>query len=130
MTTLLDKHGKPSAIVYNNKIITLKTFEVVGVVLGSCVFGQSGNLMGKLFNKTFYTLPGTILGKEQELLNTQLNEFDPVRVLIDSWKILDKIKDHSTAWVKPTEQWITTPVESFLKQTGSVKFITPQPQLV
>lgn len=130
MTTLLDKHGKPSAIIYNNKIIALKTFEVVAVVLGSCVFGYSGVLKGKLFNKTLYTLSGAILGEEQELQNKQIDFFDPVQVLIDSWQILDKIKDHSCAWIVPTEQWANMTIESFLKQTGSVKFIAPQPHLM
>lgn len=124
MTTLLDKIGKPAAVLYNNKILSLDNFNVIGVILGSCVFGKSGTIKGKIFNKTLYSLSGEIVAKEQELLSIRLEQFDPVQALFQGWAILEKIKDHYCPWITATEKWHPNNIEVFLEQAQTVKVIS------
>ncbi|MFT3749058.1 MAG: hypothetical protein QM768_12105 [Agriterribacter sp.] len=53
MTTLLDSQGKLCGYIYNNKILLASTREVVGIILGDCVFGRTGEAKGKNYIKHF-----------------------------------------------------------------------------
>lgn len=121
MTTLLDRCGKPSAYLYNNKILLATSMEVAGVTLGGCVFDISGEIKGKIFNNTLYTLSGEMVAREQELLT--FPEFDPIDVLMQGWKIVEKITDHQLPWITPLEKWFSNNIKDFLTLPVSISVI-------
>lgn len=121
MTTLLDRYGKPCAYLYNNKILSAGSMEVIGVTLGNCVFGKSGEAKGKIFDRVFYSLSGEIVATEIELQS--MPEFDLVEVLFQGWNILEKIKDHLCPWITPNNKWIAVDIKDFLVLPGTFTVI-------
>lgn len=121
MTTLLDRHGKLSAFFYNNKVLLASTSEVIGIILGDCVFGKSGEVKGKIFNKTLYAASGEIVAREQELQN--IPAFDPLNALFEGWAIVDKITHHECPWITPKDKWHPLSIEALLKQEGQLTLL-------
>lgn len=121
MTTLLDRTGKPCAYLYNNKILLATSMEVAGVTLGDCVFGISGDIKGKIFNKTLYTLSGEVVAQEQQLRT--LPNFDLIDVLMQGWTIVEKITDHRCPWINPSKEWFTPGIEDFLTLPANTSII-------
>lgn len=121
MTTLLDRHGKLSAFFYNNKVLLASTSEVIGIILGDCVFGKSGDVKGKIFNKTLYAASGEIVAREQELQS--IPAFDPIKALFEGWAIVDKITQHECPWITPKDKWHMLSIEELLTQEGQLTLI-------
>jgi hypothetical protein len=57
----------PLAYVHNNIILQPDGFEVLGVILGQCVFGTKEELKGKFVHKTLYNTSGEKIGEEKSL---------------------------------------------------------------
>lgn len=121
MTTLLDRNGKLCAYIYNNKILLADTMAVAGVMLGDCVFGLSGEVKGKIFDRILYAASGEIVANEIEIKSTP--EFDAIAVLFQGWNILEKITDHECPWITPKKKWTALSIAEFLTQQGVVKVI-------
>ncbi|MFT3704569.1 MAG: hypothetical protein QM802_19540 [Agriterribacter sp.] len=121
MTTLLDRYSKPCAHIYNNKVLLASTMEVIGVTLGDCVFGVSGEVKGKIFDKTLYAASGEMIATEVECKTAV--EFNPLDILLQGWDILEKIKDHSCPWITPKDKWLSSNIEDFLKLQGTITVI-------
>lgn len=121
MTTLLDRNGKLCGYLYNNKILSAGSFEVIGVILGDCVFGKHGDIKGKHFNKTIYSIAGEIIACEQ--VSYDIPAFDPIEVLFQGWSVVEKIKDHECPWIDPLQKWHVLSLENFLSQAGAVTLV-------
>lgn len=128
MTTLTDRNSKPMAFLYNNKILDKKTMQVIGVTLGDVVFGESGELKGKIFDKILYAISGDIVAMEAEL--QEVPAFDPIEVLFQGWKILEKIKDHSVPWINSQKNWLPIDLNDFLRSDGAaIRLLKPEKKL-
>ena len=121
MTTLMDRHGKPCAYLYNNKLLLAGSMEVMGVTLGDCVFGRSGEVKGKIFDKGLYSISGETVAMEEEMKT--IPNFDPMHALFQGWEILEKIKDHSCPWIIPKNKWLALGIEEFLTMPGVVTIV-------
>jgi hypothetical protein len=113
MDVLVNQTGQPLAFIHNNIILLSENMKVSGILLGNCVFGLSGAVVGKIFDRTLYTVSGEIVAKRKAwegggTLSSQ--------VLIQAaWDIIQSLKDHQCQWITPTETWERTPMEQILQ---------------
>jgi hypothetical protein len=125
MNALVDGNNKLCAYLYNNKIILPSNFEVVGVVLGDCVFGYSGDVKGKIFKGIFYAVNGQIVAREEQC--SHMPGFDVIEVVLRGWHIVQKIKNHECSWITPSEKWVAFSIEDFLKHQAWVTVLKRAP---
>jgi hypothetical protein len=114
MIILVDKSKKEAALLYNNIILLPGSLEVVGIVLGHCLFGHAGTLKGKLFQKIIYTSDGEIVAKEYG--QTKVISFDAAKIMEEAWLLITSIKNHNCPWINPGSKWATLSLEEFLKK--------------
>lgn len=103
MNALLDKSEKAIAYINNNIIFLPGDHAVAGVVLGDCVFGRSGNVIGKLFDQTLYTTSGEIIARLQPQPVKETGNTDLIRK--QAWELIQVIKDHQCPWITPQKKW-------------------------
>jgi len=97
-----------------NCLLSPRSMEIVGVVLGNCVYGRTGKLKGKLINKVVYNTKGE---------KVAIENFEPVKEIIslnferlsrERWTVLQAISDHNSPWVETKEQWADADLEEYL----------------
>lgn len=114
MIIIADRSRNTRAYLYHNIILVPGTLEVLGVVLGSCVFGKNGKIKGKFFHNKLYSTSGEILAMEAGPFNdTTVNV---ATVMEQGWEVITSIQDHTCPWVQPLERWSELGVVEFLKK--------------
>lgn len=88
--------------------------EVAGVILGQCVFSAKGELCGRFFHKTLYSIKGEKVALEASA--TRMPSFDYRSAIQKAWQILLRIHDHSCPWIVPQERWATIKLKDILLQ--------------
>ena len=109
MTLLSGKSGTKIDAVYLNNILALPTGEVIGVILGHCVFDRRGVVKAKYFTQTLYDLDGRILAKESD--SDSNIHIDLLKMQEQGWKIISHIGDHDCPRITPKNEWSTIPLE-------------------
>lgn len=112
MNALLDKSEKPIAYINNNIIFLAEDQLVAGVILGHCVFGRSGSVVGKLFDQTFYAINGEIITRLQSNPTKETGDADLIRK--QAWELIQIIKDHQCPWITPQDKWAAKPITALL----------------
>ena len=117
MHPLLDITGHPAGFIYQNTILHPISFNVFGVILGHCVFGLKGAVIGKFFDHHLYDKFGRIIaitGKRE--LSDQSASLDQSKTIQQAWQIIGKIEDHAAPWVQPSPAWSDKTLHDFLGQ--------------
>ena len=114
MTPITDKNGNTVAYLYNNVLVDTSMQNVMGVILGNCIFGDSPSPLGKFFNNVFRGTNGKVVAMAE---NTEkpVQDMVKVNILDGAWKILKKVKDHVCGWVPEIAEWSETSLPEFLK---------------
>ncbi len=112
MNALLDKSEKAIAYINNNIIFLPEDHMVAGVILGQCVFGRSGSVVGKLFDQTFYATNGEIIARLQPEPTKETGNADLIRK--QAWELIQVIKDHQCPWITPQRKWATESISMLL----------------
>ena len=104
MTSILDKSGNTIGFLYQNMILDPAQQEVVGLLLGNCVFGRQPSPVGKFFNDTFRKKNGKIIGKlgPDAILKKAPKD---AHLSLQAWKILSQVKDHVCIWIDEKKSW-------------------------
>jgi len=113
MTPINDKNGTTVAYLYNNVILDAGSENVVGVVLGNCVFGDAEQPIGKYINNTFRAINGKMIAVTSEIKKTNIR-INELKVLDGAWKILKKVKAHVCGWIQEAEGWADITFHEFL----------------
>ncbi|GAO44668.1 hypothetical protein FPE01S_03_07070 [Flavihumibacter petaseus NBRC 106054] len=85
-------------------MLLLPDGHMVGVLLGSCLFGLDGKVKAKYFHHTLYTLEGEILASERSAPDT-LAELAKRPSISAAWEIIKRIKDHTCPIIQPKSEW-------------------------
>ena len=112
MTIIADKEKTPVAYLYNHTLVVPGSQEVLGVIIGDCVYGRKGDLKGKYINNTIYTYEGEMLAKGNGSTYDSSIDFTAVRQ--KSWQILKSIFIHSSPWITPKNTWARISFPDFL----------------
>lgn len=103
MTTLSDKSKNEIEAIVHNHILILPSGEIIGVIIGHCVFDRHGVVRAKYFTNTLYDLEGKILAKRsgsEASLNLNADQ-----LLNEGWKIISVIKDLDCPKIHPANKW-------------------------
>ena len=103
MIIIADRSKKIKAYLHNNIILVPGTMEVLGVILGSCVFGKDGKIKGKYFHKKFYSNSGEIVAMDYGSFDDKT--IDTTIVLQEGWNLITNITNHNCPWIYPLEKW-------------------------
>ncbi len=105
MQALYNHAGELIAYQYQNMLIHPDNWQVLGLVLGNCVFNQRAKVLGKLFQQKVYDLSGEVLASKADASLPLPTTFNVTNCLMQAWKILVLIKDHSCPWVNTKNTW-------------------------
>lgn len=114
MNILSDHLAREAGYLYNNIILLPGSFEVIGVILGNCIFGRNGTLKGKFYNHRFYTDKGEIIAHDNGQYKEQ--NIDTTKIIKDAWKLMTQIGNHACSWVQFQEKASPATLEDFLKE--------------
>lgn len=113
MTIIRGKEDKKLGYIHSNCIVSDGNAEVVGVVLGNCVYNKWGKLKGKVIHDTIYSTKGEKIATQRPAeLKSDLINFSKIKH--QSWLVLDSIKDYNSPWVEPKEKWSEFSLEDLL----------------
>jgi hypothetical protein len=104
MLPVYDQSGETIAYVYQNIIVDTERQEVLGLILGNCVYGREESPAGKLFRNTFRKPNGKMvarLGDEISLVTPP----DEAAVLRQAWQILSRMREHTCIWIEEKDSW-------------------------
>lgn len=105
MHALYNHSGELIAYQYQNALVHPESMDVLGIVLGNCVFDQQARPLGKLFQQKVYNLSGEILASKDDKALPVPGEADTNGIIQAAWKIVVMVKDHSCAWVNAQTAW-------------------------
>ena len=104
MHLIKDKSDNIVAYLQHMIIFNLDKEEVLGILLGDCIFGKSDKIVGKIFKGHAHLLNGEIIGKVE--LDVEVKNFNVKKAqLLSAWDILSNVKDHTPIWIEETKKW-------------------------
>ena len=114
MQVLSNQHGNPIAYLYQNAIIHTDTMDVMGVILGNCVYTKNANIAGKLFKDKLRDIDGGLVAHSNY---EEIAQFEPAYTSKWSqaaWEIVTQVKDHGCPWVEDMDEWSGDTIEKLL----------------
>src|SRR5919112_5368572 len=113
VTCINNKTGNVIAFLHHNILIDVTTKNVIGIVLGNCVYGERSYAVGKFFNHVFRDVEGKIIGVNdtEQKISIDINEQELVN---GAWQLLMQINNHNCAWVPENLEWSETPLTDHL----------------
>jgi hypothetical protein len=104
MYILKNKNEDVVAVIQNNIVFSVEQQDVVGILIGDCLYGKSFKMIGKIFNSTVYLLDGSIVGI------VEASSAHKVKVIkkehmVDAWAILTGVKEHTSQWITEKKIW-------------------------
>ncbi len=112
MHILTDRSGALCGYLIQSNIITDSSFDVIGVVLGQCVFNHDGKVMGRIFDNAFYSPGGEIVCRVGQ--RTGSVKYDKQAAIGSAWKFIQAIRDHQCGWIYPSEAWTAQNLATFM----------------
>jgi hypothetical protein len=113
MHLIKDKSNNTVAYLQHMIIFNVDKEEVIGILLGDCIFGKSEKIIGKIFKGHAHLLNGEIIGKIE--LDANEKNFNVKKSqLLSAWDILTNVKDHTPIWIEETKKWSKKDFLSFL----------------
>ncbi|GGH62080.1 hypothetical protein HNQ91_001195 [Filimonas zeae] len=105
MYALESRNGVTEAYMEKNRIVAADSLQLMGILLGNCVFDCAGKMAGKFLDNTFYNVKGEIVVKGkvvppvhevEELLNQHQQE---------GAVVLTSITNHTDIWIEISGLW-------------------------
>lgn len=112
MTIITGKEKDQIAYIHNHSILVPGSLEVLGVILGDCVYGKKGIFKGKYINNKIYSPDGEMLATENG--NTQNAGIDYSTIRHQIWGVINEIQNHCSPWVTPKNTWAKYSFPEFL----------------
>jgi hypothetical protein len=112
MTIITGKENNQIAFVHNHTILVPESQEVLGVIIGDCVYGKKGAFKGKYINKKIYSPEGEMLATEIGSTGNTVLDFS--MVMHQSWNVINSIRNHISPWVEIKNNWATYSFPEFL----------------
>ncbi len=101
MHKITDRSNQLVAYMHNNIILSTGN-EIIGVLLGNCLFSRHVAI-GKIINNKLHLTNGKIIGKlGAEDKSRKINE---AAVMSAAWAIISQINNHSCNWIEELETW-------------------------
>jgi hypothetical protein len=107
MYVLLNQAKEATAYIETNMIVDARNLELVGVLLGNCVFDRSGKLTGKFFGGVVYNLKGEQLAASK-VSESAGEDISFQKHLQEASDIVYSIKNHADVWIDPIGKWAKT----------------------
>ncbi|RYY54074.1 MAG: hypothetical protein EOO09_15685 [Chitinophagaceae bacterium] len=113
MYYLADQREQAIALVYRNMLLDTRGIEVLGIVLGNCVFDATGKACAKYFKHVLYDMDGRILARDGGIVDDL--SIDPLTLKDASWEILEGVTDHSCPVIEPLTQWSAVAIKEHFR---------------
>ena len=115
MQAFYNQGGDLIAFHNQNMILQPDSFDVLGLVLGNCIFNKNAEIIGKLFQQKVYQLSGEMIAYQPEETLPVPENFVLTNSLQQAWRILMGIKNHDSPWVNPNGKWSKKKFTDFLQ---------------
>ena len=105
MTTVHDDKNNVVAYLYNQLIISSADNELIGIILGHCVYGTQARLTGIYFKGKIINIKGEIIATLKTAATAKPLSFNTHYFVAQSWGIIKKIKEHFCSFVEEKSIW-------------------------
>jgi hypothetical protein len=105
MYVLFNQSKEAVAYIETNMIVDANSPELVGVLLGNCLFDRQGKLTGKFFGGVVYNLKGEQLAEAHVPDAIPGGEFSFQKYLQEASSIVYSITNHADVWIEPAGKW-------------------------
>lgn len=103
MYVLLNQGRETVAYIETNMILEAEQSDLIGVMLGNCLFDRNGRLAGKFFGGKVYNLKGEQIA--DAIIADSAADSSFQRHLEEASDIAYSITNHADVWVEPTGKW-------------------------
>ena len=103
MYVLLNQGRETVAYIETNMIVEAEQSDLIGVMLGNCLFDKSGRLAGKFFGGKVYNLKGEQIA--DAIIADSAADISFQRHLEEASDIAYSIINHADVWIEPTGKW-------------------------
>ncbi len=114
MQALYNHGGELIAYHHQNMLLHPYDLEVLGLVLGNCVFDRQARILGKLVHQKIYNLSGEVLARQSDSPGPLPEKFSEDHCVQQAWQILTMIKDHNCPWVTTRDTWSRDSLAGYL----------------
>ena len=104
MYIIKNKNENVVAVIQNNIVFSAENHEVVGILIGDCLYGKSFKMIGKIFNSTVYLLNGNIVGVVEASTAYKVKVIKKEH-MVEAWAILTGVKEHTSQWITEKKTW-------------------------
>jgi len=104
MYAITNRENEVVGVVQNNIVFAAVSQNVIGILIGDCLYGKSFKMVGKIFNSTVYLLDGSIIGKVEVNLQYKVKVIKKEH-MVDAWAILSGVKEHTSQWIIEKKKW-------------------------
>lgn len=118
MYVLLNQRKETIAYIETNMILRADNADLLGVLLGNCLFDREGRLSGKFFGNKVYNLMGEQLA--DAVIADGAADVTFQRHLEEASDIAYSIADHADVWIEPTGKWGRQQLVDVLEVRGKV----------
>jgi hypothetical protein len=107
MYVLFNQAKEATAYIETNMIVDAGNLELLGVLLGNCVFDRQGKLTGKFFGGIVYNLRGEQLAASH-VSESAGADLSFQKHLQEASDIVYSIRNHADVWINPVGKWAKT----------------------
>ena len=79
--------------------------DVMGIVLGNCVFTKNAAIAGKLFKDKIRDIDGGLVAHSNHASLSEFEQDFTSKWSKDAWEIVTQVKDHNCPWVEDIDKW-------------------------
>lgn len=119
MRILVDEQGNTVAYLYKRAIVDKSLNNVLGIVLGNCLFAKSQQPVGRIFKDTLRDENGHIIAKVSSDHPSELPA-NVSSIRNSAWEIVMDIKEHLCSWLPDKKTWSAESIENFLQRKSDL----------
>ena len=105
MQEIYNHSGELIAYQYQNMLLHPNKWDVLGLVLGNCVYNHQAVALGKFVQHNIYNFSGEVMARKSDASIPVPDQIDLTKSILQGWDILLGIKDYSSPWVETTPKW-------------------------
>ncbi|RFM27562.1 hypothetical protein [Deminuibacter soli] len=105
MYHIVSQSGQPQAVLYNNAILELDTYQPLGIILGNSVYGLYAQPCGRIFKGHIRSVSGHLLGKLVKDENIVVSAETVQHCMQFAWQVIAQMQGDGCLWVDDLHNW-------------------------
>jgi hypothetical protein len=106
MHELKNRTGEVIAILLSNVLLDSQTRQMIAVVLGDVLFGNSNKPCGKIIGNKLHDMNGNIVATISDpAIPKGISQTETAQYADEMWQRISKIESHLIGWIPANNTW-------------------------